>query len=101
MLGTTASTCSDRYSEDRITSLSQKLPYTITRCTDERTRAIISDFLRTIPAMVITAPLIAAALQLNIPSKAEPRRSDRTSRDEACEPGHIRPPAEQVPDAEE
>ena len=67
--------------QDRITSLSQKLPYTITRCIDERTRAIISDFLRTIPAMVITAPLIAAALQLDIPSEADARRSDRTSRD--------------------
>lgn len=52
--------------QERIRDSSQALPYAVAPCTDEGTRAIIEDFLRTIPAMVVTAPLIAAALKLEL-----------------------------------
>ena len=52
--------------QQRIKVASQTLPYAVPRCTEEGARAIIEDFLRTIPAMVVTAPLIAAALGVDI-----------------------------------
>ena len=52
--------------QQRITASAQALPYAVAPRTDERTRGIIDDFLRTIPAMVVAAPLIAAALKLEL-----------------------------------
>jgi hypothetical protein len=50
----------------RVDAASRRLPYAVDRCADEGSRAIVESFLRTIPAMVATAPLIADALGLRV-----------------------------------
>jgi hypothetical protein len=44
---------------------SRALPYSVARCGDADAQRTISSFLRTIPAMIVTAPMLAASLGLD------------------------------------
>ena len=56
--------------QDRITASAQELPYAVARTVDQGARQVIESFLRTIPAMIVVAPLIAATLGLDIDERA-------------------------------
>jgi hypothetical protein len=64
--------CSDTYARQvaakqrEVDESSRALPYSVARCADADALRTITSFLRTIPAMIVTAPMLAASLGLDL-----------------------------------